>query len=377
PSLQVFADVAHASYLALRGEHVAAIAAYDQIYAGLRELDADTAWPAFRACFACAHALNALGDHARAKQLVTEILARAGADEVSRVVAHYLEPQRQLALAEAGLGNHAQAIELLDGLLRAHGHEQQPMLIGLLHKARAEVALSMQDQVAFVRHFTEMERCFRAAKNPALIAQIEQLAQRAVRAGNRPPEAASYGEPLSSLVSVSESTQRSLSDARDPRERCELALQLILSAARARSGYLYMLKGGQLQLAAQSSHGAPPPRYEQHLRSEIERARQALTEDEATVAVDAADPSTADDAPSVFIDSVVSEAASESDPAASGERHRVLVLSMRREDEVVVVGGVIAAFDSPESGFAVSIELLEPIASALYESATDSSAAEL
>ena len=140
----------------MRGEHAAAIAAFERLHAELAKRDPALAWPAFRASFAFASALNAVGDHARAKRYAQREPAARRRQDVERVVVHYLEPQRQLALAEAGLGNHDEAVRMLDGLLSAHGHQDQPLLIGLLHKARAEVALAMNDQPAFARHFAEM-----------------------------------------------------------------------------------------------------------------------------------------------------------------------------------------------------------------------------
>ena len=67
-------------------------------------------------------------------------------------------------------------------MLSAHGTSDQPLLIGMLHKARAEVALAMNDQAVFARRFAEMTRIFHATKNPSLIAYCEPLAKRGKRA---------------------------------------------------------------------------------------------------------------------------------------------------------------------------------------------------
>ena len=123
-----------------------------------------------------AEALNSAGDHARAKAVVTEALP----------LARLLELERQLALAEAGLGEYARAVARLDRLLAKHGDEDQPLWIGALHKARAEVALRMGDEGALELHLAELNRRFRGTRNPALIAQCERLAEQAVRQGLRP-----------------------------------------------------------------------------------------------------------------------------------------------------------------------------------------------
>jgi hypothetical protein len=375
PSLQAFADVAHCTYLAMRGEHVAAIAAFESFHEKLGALEPALTWPAFRASFAFAGVLNAMGEHERAKRYATESLARAGAD-VERVVGHYLEPQRQLALAEAGLGHHAQAVSRLDALLSKHGGEDQPLLIGLLHKARAEVAIRMQDKPAFELHFSEMERRFGDARNPSLIAQIEQVAVKAMRAGVRTSLslAARAVPAIQPLDSVSAVTQRALSDLSGVSERAAFALRLVLKGSQAKGGYLYLLKGERLELAAQSAHNEPGQQLEARLLREIEQARLRALEDESMT--DAIDTATVVEEPkSMFIDSAATAVAEPSSASPAEPTHRMLVLSTKRDGELVVVGGLIVEL-SPEHGFAIDVELLEPIASALHESvASESNAA--
>jgi hypothetical protein len=372
PSLQAFADVAHCSYLAMRGEHVAAIAAFENLHERLRTLEPALAWPALRASFAFASALNAAGEHARAKQYTCEILERAGKD-VASVVGHYLEPQRQLALAEAGLGNHAEAVAILDGLLVAHGGEDQPLIIGLLHKARAEVAIAMSDKAAFEVHFVAAMTRFREAKNATLIAQGDQLAKRAERAAIAVPRMTSAA-PRASIAagpapeSISILTQRALSDVSGVSERADLALKIILKDSRAKAGSLYLLKGGRLELAASSTAQEPTPECEARLLSELVQAQQRELEAEAmTAAVDAL-PS--GEERSVFIESVTPVAMGASSVATvSEDPYRVLVLSTKRGGDLIVVGGLIVELRE-EREFTINAELLEPIAAALLESSS-------
>ena len=359
PSLQAFADVAHCAYLAMRGDHKAAIEGFERLHEGLRAQDPELGWPAFRASFAFANALNAAGQHERAKCYATESLARAGAD-VAQVVGHYLEPQRQLALAEAGLGNHAQATAMLDDLLERSAREDQPMLIGLLHKARAEVALQMKDEAAFTKHAAEMEQRFRGAGHPALRAQSEQLTSRARTLRSRGPDDVSLalGGP-SAVDSVGPITQRALSDLSSSTERAELALRLVLQRSRGKTGYLYLQKDERMELAAASTHTEPPEEVQARLLHEITQARQRACEDDSmTAAIETPDEK------SVFISSVAAPASDTS--AAIMERYRVLVLSTGLGASFVAVGGVIIEVD-PEQRFAVDADLLGPIASALHE----------
>jgi tetratricopeptide (TPR) repeat protein len=368
PSLQAFADVAHATYLTLRGEHSAAIAAFERMHDKFRVVEPALTWPAFRAGFAFAQALNAVGEHARAKRYASESLSRAGAD-AGRVVGHYLEPHRQLALAEAGLGNHAEAVRILDDLLAAHGHEDQPLLIGLLHKARAEVALQMNDLDAFETHFAQMERRFSGTQNPTLVAQTDRLARRAAELRSREGEVAApvIQKPLEA---VSVLTRRALDDLATASDRPAVALGLILHECRGKAGFLYLLNGSRLELAAASSRTEPARRFEALLQRDLQQAqRRAEEEEDLTAAVDP------ERAPAVghsmLIDSVPPGQPPSVEP--SDEMYRMLVLRTQRSGETVVVGGLIIELD-PQRGFAVDSDLLEPIASILCDGLAGSSA---
>ncbi len=362
PSLQSFADIAHASYLTLRGDHVVAIAAFERIIDRCRSMDPSLSWSTFRACIAYAHALNAIGQHERAKSYVTEALERAGAD-VPRLVVHYLEPQRQLALAEAGLGNHAEAVRILDSLLAEHGTQDQPLLIGLLHKARAEIALSMRDSTAFEAHFAEMDRCFRLSHNPALIAQLARTAKLAIDAVQSTSEVVQR-HALDALSGLSRRVPtmrsdvadavRSLYDVTMPSDRAAMALRLIVRELGAKSGFLYVLKrdqGERMELAAASSHVEPPRELERALQDAVELAQRSLLDDEQTA--------TLSDWPG-------SPTRLDGDGAGS---HQLFVLRAGGIEDLTVVGGLILALDQPEY-LVAETNLLRSIADALRDCST-------
>jgi hypothetical protein len=63
----------------------------------------------------------------------------------------------------------------LDGLMREHAPGRDRVTLGLLHRARAELALSEGDTASFDAHLGAMERLFRPTSNPALIAMCERL----------------------------------------------------------------------------------------------------------------------------------------------------------------------------------------------------------
>jgi tetratricopeptide (TPR) repeat protein len=377
-SLQSFADVAHAAYLTLRGDHTAAIAAFERIIDHCGTLSPALSWPTFRASVAYAQALNAVGEHARAKRYLTESLERAGAD-VTRLVMYYLEPQRQLALAEAGLGNHAEAVRLLDALLCKYGAQDHPLLIGLLHKARAEVALSMSDAERFSMHFTEMEQCFRRSQNPALIAQLARTARLAL-ASEQDSSGIDHHAVAARFDAMGGATRRSdvIDSARAlyeislPAERAAKALGLILKEVAAKSGFLYVLKDDRMELAAASSHADPAPQLERALQAVIQQAQQSLLDHDQETALNApSNPTSQRAASSDSIDSL--RPASSVHPKTDDDTScRFLVLRTGTAADSTVVGGVILEIE-PRSGFAADMALLLQIACALRDCATSDS----
>jgi hypothetical protein len=260
PTLQLWAQAAHAAYLMLRGALPAAIEAFECVLPEF-PLRGRTAWLPMRAYFA--QALNLVGQHARAKQVLTEALAQL--DPGDDMIALSLEAHRQLALAEAGLGHHAEAERALDALLAQHGDNDNPLLIGLLHKARAEVALKTRDRERFNLHYEQVHQRFRATKNPALVAQWEHLGELALKAGLH-PAAESAGGVESAERQQAASGARSIAELTYAPDRAEYALYLLLERSRARAGYLYLLEDGGWRLAAASSQLEPPLGLETQLK---------------------------------------------------------------------------------------------------------------
>jgi hypothetical protein len=358
-SLDVYSKIAHATYLEVRGEHKAAVTAFDAILLKLRGQDERVAWPIFRACSALLEALNAAGMHERAKELATELLTRAGS-QVQRVVGHYLEPQRQLALAEAGLGHHVAAAAALDALLSQHSAESQPLLLGLLHKARAEVALAMHDEAGFKLHFAELDALFRDAKNPALIALSNRLLKRAVSEGLLLSQPLAHGVHASAEISAVLTPQLS-SDIRTAADGCEIALRILIEHSAARSASLYMYDGQRLDLVAASAEARPEPALEARLLREA--CQQAHADGVETQALDSSANTNADADRSVFQDSARPQ------PRSLGSsdlwEQSVCLLCVRRTGELVVVGGLILELDAKRGS--LDHELLSGIAALLDE----------
>jgi tetratricopeptide (TPR) repeat protein len=202
PSMAIYAKAARAAYLSLRGDLPAAIALYEEVLPniGIRRR---VAWQSVRASYA--DALSRAGQHARAKEVLEQALSTMLPGE-DRIVSRFLEPQRQLAIAEAGLGNHERATEMLDGLLARWGDADQPLMVGLLHKSRAELALSTSDWATFELHHAAMGRCFKSTRNPSLVAQWERLREHGARSGTwahgGPSEASGKADPAEAEVTT-------------------------------------------------------------------------------------------------------------------------------------------------------------------------------
>jgi len=181
-SMQLFRGVAQACLLRLRGLGREALPLWQTL---LEDDEAKQHYYYFAACAWWARALSEQGEQERAKQLCEQTLSSKHLADCSP---HPHEPllRQQLALAEAGLANFYEAIELLDAELASRKPRQNPLELGALHRDRAQVALLAGDRAAFSRHFDAMQTFFRATRNPWLIQQCDTLLTRAVRAGVRP-----------------------------------------------------------------------------------------------------------------------------------------------------------------------------------------------
>ena len=379
PSLQAYADLARAAYLTLRGDLETAISAFERVLPefpiGQRVL-----WLAMRGYFASA--LNLAGQHERAKALLTEALTHPDAE--LDVLALTLDSQRQLALAEAGLGNHAEAARQLDALLAEHGQHDNPLLVGLLHKARAELALLQDDKEAFESHLSSMERRFRHTKNPALIGQCEALAERAARNGLRPSfEPDPYrARAVARLQKHARTGMRSVAELTIAPDRAEYALSLIMERSGAAAGYLYLRDPSGLRLAAASEPHEPPHELETELRrlcgagawrgefiaqgQSLIHVRAERPQLQPTPVPQRGTPSESqpatptdehDDERTMFIASIP--------PTAIARSYRVIVLSSTHRQPPCVVGGV--TLDVSMGYVELDRDLIDLVARALFD----------
>lgn len=124
-------------------------------------------------------ALNAVGKHERAREVCLELLN--GDPASATLLTHTVLPP--LALAEAQLGRHERAKELMDHCIKLITPSDNPLFLGNAHRDSAQVALLAEDRQAYAQHFEAMKRYYGATQNPSLIRQIERSAGAASRAG--------------------------------------------------------------------------------------------------------------------------------------------------------------------------------------------------
>jgi hypothetical protein len=392
PEVRVYAELASAAYLGSRGERSAAIALYERTVPKLVPRRR-TAWAEARLWFA--DTLIAAGQCERAKQLLNEMLSKLGPQQRS-VARTYLQAQRLLALAEAGLGNHRQAADMLDALLASHGRIDQPLLVGLLHKARAEVALLMQDQATLPAHVYEMEWHFRGTHHPALLAQVERMFERVARAQvwTRPDVArdSAAGTPI-----TQSSVYQSLRQLSSTTERYQHALQLILRRSRAKAAYLYVSHAAEVELVASSNGNRAAPEIEAFLADSAARvqlvsstpvtqlarparaqarrmrlaARDRAVHSRVNAACEWADRLSVEPPPSSACRSTRADV---TEPARSVSfdtlqqrlgTHSIVLLLLRREEQLSIVGRVV--LDAPLThAYALAPYFLEAVSAALF-----------
>ena len=121
-----------------------------------------------------ARAYNALGQHARAKAVCLDAIGRLSAED-RMFCALNLAVEIELARAESGLGALDIAEQQLRALLEKHTPAGNPLTLGALYEALAEVAALRDDRRAFEARVEDVARYFRSSRDPALVARYQRL----------------------------------------------------------------------------------------------------------------------------------------------------------------------------------------------------------
>jgi hypothetical protein len=164
----------------LRGDLRAARDAFQRVLDALEALDEELHWlrPVALAGLAEAHleegdAQAAIACAGRA----SELMDRIGMDSV----VHAQCCLRTAAIARARLGEVEDAVVMLEREIEASEPCGNPLLTGLLHEARAQVARIAGDLRAFGSHARLAVACFEPTGNPVLIARGQRLLDLAAR----------------------------------------------------------------------------------------------------------------------------------------------------------------------------------------------------
>ncbi|HKP59983.1 MAG TPA: protein kinase [Polyangiales bacterium] len=379
PSLGVYADCAKAAYLSLRGDHAQAIALYERIIVQLAPRRS-VSWLPTRGQFA--QALNRAGEHERAKQLLLATLEHVTeTDRGVRVLC--FEVRRQLAVAQAALGDTRDALAALEEMIQEYEADHNPLLLGLLHETRAQCALSVADRDGFDAHLARAQVYFLSTHNPVLVAHVTLLKQLSL-----------HVEPQAAVVpsGVTRELLSELGPARGSHSVGELllasdreryALELLIERTRAKGGCLYLLDGdGGLQLAAASAIAEPPRELERELSQQLQRSQSLLdaldAPDDETRLLDsmrsAARNSLRVPAASVPANDRTSSAAprgsqpahvfSGSPTAHTDQHYSIVLLTSRSAGQATMIGGAILTLE-PGTSVTLDPQLVLAIADAI------------
>jgi hypothetical protein len=252
------------------------------IYEGLADRLAPFTSPVWS--FAQAHraeCLNTLGRHTEALALCKEALRHIG--QLARVyVVAYQQLQREAAIAMAHLGRTDEAAQKLDELLALHENDSHPLLVGLLNRDRARVALLANDRRAFEQYAARTALQFSSTGNATLIAQAHRLARSAHASADEDPAPASPGLDEEAML------LKALADA-PVGVLAQRALEHIVTLSGASRAYLYLLENGALILAARhgDADAMPPPESQvQRLLDSPTKGRDVVTKSEEATARD-------------------------------------------------------------------------------------------
>jgi tetratricopeptide (TPR) repeat protein len=233
PSLELFWERAVASQHMLTGAGELAVEMYARTLArsGPRER---VGWATVRG--GLAKALNMLGKHAEAKSLCEETNSLSSED--SDYVAMTLLSRLELCRALAGLGDFATARANLAELLSRYAPNENPMTLGSIHRTCAEVAMLEGDTPSFEQHVAAMRSWFSPTKNPALIAQLDQLRNTLSSAGGFTATRVGVGTFATTSQTYAQSVLASCEGSSARRQR---VLELTAAKAGTHEAWLFTL----------------------------------------------------------------------------------------------------------------------------------------
>jgi hypothetical protein len=270
PSLEPAAEMARGAHLCLRGQPEEGVAIARRVLERLPGTMAGLWWSAQALLV---RALNQAGRHAEAADASRQAFAATGPEDRPYGAAPF-DVHLQLVRAEMELGRFEVARAEIEHLLTERTPRENPLEMGLLCRARAELALRENDPDTFLAFAREMERWVRPTQNPALIAQWERLCDRGEAEG-----IALRRSESADIAAVDGTLEEAIAllHTGSPSSRFEQTLQLILKHTGASRGHLWVVEGTDIRRVA-ASNGDPPPELESRVRDMIRRLTDAEAE---------------------------------------------------------------------------------------------------
>lgn len=287
--LEPFLELARGEYARERGELTASLSALQR---GLSLLEPEDSFRRFPLLAALAETHLAAQDLDRAAEVASQGFALAS-DPERASTPYRARCGRTLALVRAARAELDEAGRSLESLLADVAGHDSPTLSGMLHEARARVALLANDRIAYEAHRLSTDRCFRPTRNPALVARSDRLEAAGRSAAELGEDATDQMEAIEILAADavtmragpvgSKWVSAELGRCRGSAERSTKALELIVQASGASHGWLYLRTPEGLRLAAPLGGDEPPTQ----VNDAISRAvQEAVSEDDATIADD-------------------------------------------------------------------------------------------
>ena len=253
-----FVDLLRGEYQRMRGQLDASLESIARALDAVRRgREISQGW----AHAAMAETQLALGEHDAAVAAAEEGLRFVNAPERAGLLSMIrFRCGRTAALAESARGDGGAATRRLDELIEQAAGLGNPAFSGLLHEARAAVALDEGDRESFERHSASVDELFRTTRNSVLVARAERLTRKGAKVATAPrPSLDDNSSPTIAMTSA-ETLAARLTRCRSPAERGACILDVIVESTEALSGFLFLVGGHELQLLAPQQGVSPSER---------------------------------------------------------------------------------------------------------------------
>lgn len=347
PWLASARDAAQACYLAERQRHDEALLRFEP---SLKAMVAERSAVSMRYALAYSRILRAAGRAQDAKAMCEEVLASLSEHDQGFMFTALLA--LEAALARAELGEMKAAAEAIDGLIQAQADHDNPLLHGLVHKARAQVALMQRDRATFGSQLRAMHGWFLRTDNPALIGQCQRLSEEGRAAGF--VESTRTSTTRRALTRSLGQISATLNAARGRSERLQAAIDLILEHSGAVTGYLYVLDTDGLRFAAPAVGIEPPEALRGELMSLLHGLQTGQRLDAHRDLGEWLESST----------TVMARSSASDDVRTTG--YEIQFLLVRQEEDLVVVGAV-ALVPGNEPMQSMEFAFLEEVARGIHD----------